>query len=1166
MVTAGRFVASHGGRHPSAVPLTRSRAKHRRLLAVALAALFVALLASAAGAQVSTIFSDDFEAGIVGWTQAGTPEWWNGPPRYGAYSVRLNGTDSIQRTISTVCYQNITVSFMMSASNLDRNNERVRAWWWDGTGWLLLKQIRRGDPEADGGVHDFSYALPALANNSPAFAVRFDVSSDATSYGYVDNVVIQGELMQYTLDLTGVGAGQVRVNGTLHSLPWSGVFDCGTVVDLEAVPDTCYQFDNWTGSLSTTDNPTTITMDANKAVTANFSQAQYALDLTGVGGGSLLVDGVPQTLPWSGIYPCGANVTIEAVADPSWQFDQWSGDATGSANPIIITMDADKAVTATFLRLYTLTLTGVGSGQVRVEGVLQALPWSGSFVDGTVVDLDPVADPGWQFDHWSGDLTGSADPTTITMDADKAVTATFVRVYTLTITGVGSGQVRVEGVLHALPWSGSFVDGTVVDLDPVPDPGWQFDHWSGDLTGSADPTTITMDANKAVTATFVRLYTLTVTGVGSGTVVVDGVPRHTSTLPWTGSFVSGTVVTLAANPDPSWQFLNWSGDLSGNTTPTTITMDADKAVTATFTQQYILSLAKTGNGSVRVNGTLRTLPWSGAFAPGESVDLEAVPDVGWTFHDWTGDANWPGATLTISMTSNKNITANFVPGMILTITGNGSGSVLVDSVLYPLPYTGTFTTGAVVNLQAVPDSGWTFAGWTGDVTWPTAGLAITMSSNRNLVANFQATGGTYTLTLNKTGNGSVRVNSTLHTLPWSGSFVAGTSVTLQAVPDASWYFVNWSGDATGTTNPITVTMDAAKTITANFTEETAQLTLDVIGQGSIKVNGETVTLPYTGEFGYGSSVTLQAVAVHGWRLEKWQGAASGSDNPLEFTVTDDASITAVFFVPDTYYLTITKTGSGTVLVNDVEISTPWTGEFVRGEKVELKARVTGDQEFLEWSGEVNSTDPTVTVLMDGDSEVLAVFTCVASFPDVPCDYWCSREVEAAHACGIVEGFPDELYRPKMIVTRAAMAVFVARAMVGGGNAVPEGPAEPTFTDVPPDYWAYDEIEYAVDNNIVVGYGNNTYQPEWQLTRGQMAVFVSHAIVTPTGEEGLADYVPPERPTFPDTPTTYWSYKHIEYLAENDVVVGYMDGYYRPSSYITRAEMAVYICNAFQLPK
>ena len=67
--------------------------------------------------------------------------------------------------------------------------------------------------------------------------------------------------------------------------------------------------------------------------------------------------------------------------------------------------------------------------------------------------------------------------------------------------------------------------------------------------------------------------TLTVNTVGNGYVDLN---------PAGGSYPSGTVVTLTANADPGWTFDGWSGDLTGNTNPDTITMDGDKTVTATF--------------------------------------------------------------------------------------------------------------------------------------------------------------------------------------------------------------------------------------------------------------------------------------------------------------------------------------------------------------------------------------------------------------------------------------------------------------------------------------------------------------------------------------------------------------------------------------------------------
>jgi hypothetical protein len=203
----------------------------------------------------------------------------------------------------------------------------------------------------------------------------------------------------------------------------------------------------------------------------------------------------------------------------------------------------------------------------------------------------------------------------------------------------------------------------------------------------------------------------------------------------------------------------------------------------------------------------------------------------------------------------------------------------------------------------------------------------------------------------------------------------------------------------------------------------------------------------------------------------------------------------------------------------------------------------------------------ITLAMDDDHVVTAHYDEPESFPDVPEDHWAYAEVMSCWTVYIVEGYPDGLYRPELVVTRDQMAVFIARAMAGR----PEPSDEPTFPDVPSDHWAYESVEEAAGENVVEGYPDGNYHPDWQVTRGQMAVFIARALASPRGEEGLADYEPPAEPTFPDVPSDYWCYRHVEYIACGEaycVVEGYPDGNYRPTWPVTRDQMAVYVRRAF----
>ena len=90
--------------------------------------------------------------------------------------------------------------------------------------------------------------------------------------------------------------------------------------------------------------------------------------------------------------------------------------------------------------------------------------------------------------------------------------------YTLTVNTTGSGSVTLS------PSGGTYNAGTLVQLTAVPATDWVFTGWSGDLSGAANPATLTMDANKTVTATFAEGSETTLTfqeGAGGYAGTVD---------------------------------------------------------------------------------------------------------------------------------------------------------------------------------------------------------------------------------------------------------------------------------------------------------------------------------------------------------------------------------------------------------------------------------------------------------------------------------------------------------------------------------------------------------------------------------------------------------------------------------------------------------------------
>lgn len=213
---------------------------------------------------------------------------------------------------------------------------------------------------------------------------------------------------------------------------------------------------------------------------------------------------------------------------------------------------------------------------------------------------------------------------------------------------------------------------------------------------------------------------------------------------------------------------------------------------------------------------------------------------------------------------------------------------------------------------------------------------------------------------------------------------------------------------------------------------------------------------------------------------------------------------------------------------------------------------------------------TVTATCDGPSPLSDSDTADLTvqppgmFSDVPPDHWACAEIEACVDAGTVQGYGDGTYQPDVYVSRDQMAVYISRALAGGESNVPEFTGTPSFTDVPLTWWALKHIEYAVANNVVQGYQDNTYHPEDIVDRAQMAVYVARAMVAPQGDAAFDTYIPVAPRNFPDVPSDSWGYKQIEYCVEHGVVQGYDDNLYHPEREVTRAQMAVYVCRAFGL--
>jgi len=145
----------------------------------------------------------------------------------------------------------------------------------------------------------------------------------------------------YTLTIVEGGNG----SGSVTKAPNFTTYLSGTVVALTANPGVGSMFVGWSGAITGTTNPVSITMTADQVVTTTFDLVTHTLDVNIVGSGAVARD------PDQPSYPYGTSVVLTATASSDYAFTGWSGSASGTANPLTVLMNADKTITATFVLL-----------------------------------------------------------------------------------------------------------------------------------------------------------------------------------------------------------------------------------------------------------------------------------------------------------------------------------------------------------------------------------------------------------------------------------------------------------------------------------------------------------------------------------------------------------------------------------------------------------------------------------------------------------------------------------------------------------------------------------------------------------------------------------------------------------------------------------------------
>lgn len=539
-------------------------------------------------------------------------------------------------------------------------------------------------------------------------------------------------------------------SGGVYPWPNTYYFASGVQVSLTAWANPGYKFDHWEDNLGNwlgTVPNIIITMDSDK-----FYKAVFVPTITY----SLTINVNPPeagtTNPVPGVHIRNENeiVTIYAIPNPGWFFSEWTGDI-GSAYPynnfIDILMDSNKEVTANFVPAdltLELSVEGADKGEIN-PGPGTYYYQAGGWVFLNATNYSPYAFLGW-FDA----------------DTDELITVNWFYAFQVS-EGMGTKRIvakfgNAQYTINLLPVEGNgttipsspgvygYVEGQWATLIAEPASGWRFKHWvdqDANIITNMNPYPIQFQPD-VTNYTFRAVFeecNLTVNVATAGTGLGTTIPQA-----GTYCYITGEQVYLYATPDANSYFGGWQ--IIKNPGPNQIeswvywfdslvTLDADYNFIAWFESSgYTLQLQAGPNGSV--------YPFPGTYrlVEGFPVEVYASPNPDYVFLGWY-DQNDELVTIEnpyeFVLLNDTSLIAKFekVATYTLRITVEAGQGTTVPSPGMDHQY----QSGTIVNLVAIPDAGWRFVQWTGDlqgVPNPNQpNISVLMDRDRNIGVIFE---------------------------------------------------------------------------------------------------------------------------------------------------------------------------------------------------------------------------------------------------------------------------------------------------------------------------------------------------------------------------------------------------------------------------------------------
>ncbi len=556
-----------------------------------------------------------------------------------------------------------------------------------------------------------------------------------------------------------------------------------------------------------------------------------------------------------------------------------------------------------------------------------------------------------------GDFTGSQ---MAAVDVESAVGL---------IDHVGEGKVNKVFAPRAIVVEGS-LPFTCTHSGTIP-PGLTMNDVTGVLSGmptASGQFQFSVTASDGINPDVQKNYTMTVAAANAALPAqalldTSASPVGTGSTAGDGSYAPGTNATVTATPEPGYKFVSWTDNavVVSNDLSYTLVMDVNHSLVANFAPDVMQWSISTSPAPVAGG----TTTGDGLYDDGSNVTVIAVPDAGYAFTNWTeaGAIVSTSASYTFVAGVDRDLVANFTLLPTYTVTTNpaplAGGTTSGD---------GSFLSGSNATVTATPNAGCFFVNWTvaGAQVSTIATYTFAVTANKALTANFSPVGTTprsITTSSSPAAGGSTA---------GGGSYVDGTSVTVEATPNAGYKFNKWKqgGSNVSSSASYTFTVSADRALVATFTP------VYVIGTASNPANAGT-TEADSASYNPGDGGNVKAFPAAGYQFVNWteNGVIVSTSATFNFTnVQANHTYVANFAVPGGVNI---STASAPAAGG----STDGAGSYLIGDDVIVSALDNPGYAFTNWTegGAVVSTTADYAFTASVSRSLVANFMPVVQY-------------------------------------------------------------------------------------------------------------------------------------------------------------------------------------------